>query len=336
MMDVGKLLDTFIQKGILVSVLNGDLKVKAAKGVATAKDIELIRENKQKILDYFSTASVPVQDHIHMSPLTSVSRNGANRFLLSFPQQRLWFIDQLQEQSCEYNMPMALKVVGSFCEETAERAISEIIRRHEPLRTIFVDEVGEPFQVLLEEFQFKLKVVKLDQTVNLSEREDAIRRLIVQDAQTPFDLSSDLMLRASFIQLEGSECKEGVLIFNMHHIATDGWSMEILKREFLAHYQALQRNEAVQLPHLPVQYVDFAHWQREWLDKGILDSQVEYWRKQLADTPRSHKLRLEYPRSPRKRYLGRLVTADRVARLDDLQQYAKKMALLCLCCCMVH
>ena len=323
MMDVGKLLDSFIQKGILVSILDGDLKVKAAKGVATAEDIELIRENKQKILDYFSAASVPGQDRVHAGPVTPVSRDGSNRFVLSFPQQRLWFIDRLQEQSCEYNMPMALKVAGPFCIETAQRAISEIIRRHEPLRTVFVDELGEPFQLLLEDFQFELKVVEMDRTTNLSEREDIIRSQIMQDAHKPFDLSQDLMLRASFIQLKKGERGEGVLIFNMHHVATDGWSMEILKREFLTLYQALRRHEAAQLPHLQVQYVDFAHWQREWLDTGILNGQIEYWQKQLAEVPQSHKLRLDYSRPPQKRYFGRLFTADRIARLDDLQQYAR-------------
>ncbi len=324
MMDIGKLLDSFIEKGILVSVLGGELKVKAAKGVATAEDIELIRENKQKILDYFSTVPASGQRRSHGNPIRPIGREEANRFMLSFPQQRLWFIDRLQGQSCEYNMPMALKVSGQFCEDTAKRAISEIVRRHEPLRTVFVEEEGEPFQVVRGDFQFKLDVVELDGVAGSSGRDVAIRDLIIRDAQTPFDLSSDLMLRASFIRLDPRESKEGVLIFNMHHIATDGWSMEILKREFLTLYQALQKHEAAHLPPLQVQYVDFAHWQREWLDNGALESQVNYWRKQLADAPQSHKLRLDNARPLQKRYLGRLYTAGQVARVNDLQQYANK------------
>ena len=234
---------------------------------------------------------------------------------LSFAQQRLWFIDRMEGGSPQYNMPAALMIQGEFNVTAAEQAIGRIIERHEPLRTVFSDKsaqqiVQETVQVICEQVLFKLgyhDLQKLDDPAQTTE----LNRLIKQDSHQPFDLTADVMLRAAYVHLAANK---GVLLFNMHHIASDGWSMGILLNEFTRLYQAES------LPALEVQYADYAHWQRQWLVGDVLQQQLDYWGKQLDEVTAVHSLPLDYARPAFKGYAGAQVMGHVPAPLSQQLQ----------------
>ncbi|WDE02114.1 non-ribosomal peptide synthetase [Thalassomonas actiniarum] len=230
---------------------------------------------------------------------------------LSFAQQRLWFIDQLQGSSVEYNMSAAFEIRGDFNADIAEQALSEIIRRHEVLRTVYIEQDEQTHQQILANFTFALTrhdLTPLDETAQKAE----LKALIDADMQKPFNLKEDLMVRASFVTFEQSQQNQtrGALIFNMHHIASDGWSMEVLIREFVSLYQSISTGSASDLPELEIQYADYAHWQREWLQGEVLEAQLSYWDKQLADVPPVHSLALDKPRAEMKQHTGASITGQ--------------------------
>lgn len=219
-----------------------------------------------------------------------------NYFPLSYAQTRLWFIDQLEGGSPQYNMPAAWKVSGEFNVEQAELALALLIDRHETLRTVFREMEGQPCQVILDEHPFKLKRLSL---THLSEAEQAseLAAQLVLDANLPFDLSQDLMIRATFVSLNNlGGKKQGVLLINTHHIAFDGWSDGILLTEFSTLYRQLAGSELARLAPLPLQYVDYAAWQKDWLAGDKMQQQLAYWGDQLADVPILHGIPLDYPR----------------------------------------
>ncbi|NQZ12812.1 MAG: AMP-binding protein, partial [Algicola sp.] len=225
----------------------------------------------------------------------------------SFAQQRLWFIDQMSGSSVQYNMPMALAFNGVFDENVVEQAFSRIIARHEPLRTVFVksDSDDGVMQHIRAEFEFALTNIDL-RGQSAQNQQLAVREAALNDANTPFDLSSDLMLRSTFIRLSAGE---GVLLFNMHHIASDGWSMGLMTSEFWSHYlsiksQFINAGEANPLPALPIQYADYAQWQQQFAKSGALDTQLDYWDQQLADLPQVHALPLDRTRPKEQGFEG--------------------------------
>ena len=201
---------------------------------------------------------------------------------LSFAQQRLWFIDQLEPESALYNMPGALRLEGELNVEALERSLQEIVRRHEALRTSFRATAGEPEQVINEEWRMELPVRDL-RPLPAEERMKAAERLACEEAARPFDLSRGPLLRCELLLL--SE-KEYVLVVNLHHIVTDGWSEGILIKELGALYRAYSMGDAAEYDPLPepeIQYADYAAWQRSYLSGEVLEREVEYWREQLQD-----------------------------------------------------
>lgn len=225
---------------------------------------------------------------------------------LSFAQQRLWFIDKLRGGSREYNMPVALEVVGDLDEKAASLAIQAVIDRHEVLRTVFYDSGDGVLQHIVEDPQFTLQQINLSHLSGQAQR-DQLERLLLNDAQQIFDLSRDLMVRVSSILLsEGSENapQKSVLMFNMHHIASDGWSMEILTKEFVTHYQGIVSGASVSMAPLEIQYADFAVWQRNFLQGDVLEAQSAYWQEQLEGIPSEHSLPLDFERPKTKQFEG--------------------------------
>jgi amino acid adenylation domain-containing protein len=200
---------------------------------------------------------------------------------LSFAQQRLWFIDQLEPNSLLYNIPAALRVEGPLRAEVLALCLGEIVRRHESLRTVFLSKEGSPVQVIQPAHPFQLAVVDLS---GLSEkvREPSALTLAAEEAARPFDLGLGPLLRSMLLRLADDD---HIALLTMHHIVSDGWSMGILIREVTALYAAFAENRSSPLPELPVQYVDFAVWQRGWLDQKVLESLTEYWRRRLAEAP---------------------------------------------------
>lgn len=231
---------------------------------------------------------------------------------LSFAQQRLWFIDKLQGGSSEYNMPVALEVVGALDEKAASLAMQRIIDRHEVLRTVFCDTDDEVLQHIVDKPHFTLQQIDLSHLSGQAQC-DQLRLLLLENAQQTFDLSRDLMVRASTILLSKSSensPKKSVMLFNMHHIASDGWSMEILTEEFVTHYQGIVSGQPVSMVPLEIQYADFAVWQRNLLQGDVLDTQLTYWQQQLEGIPSVHSLPLDFTRPKAKQFDGATLSAQ--------------------------
>ncbi|MCJ8274286.1 MAG: condensation domain-containing protein, partial [Psychrosphaera sp.] len=238
--------------------------------------------------------------------LLAIERDG-DKMPVSYTQQRLWFIDRMQGGTPEYNLPMAFEVTGQFNTALVTAVFNTIIERHEILRTVYLDEGQQTLQHIysLSAIDFAVKEHDLSHLTGEA-LAGQVKMLVETDIVTPFDLTSDLMLRVSYVK---KTAQSGVLIFNMHHIASDGWSMEVLTKEFFALYEAYSENKPNPLPPLAVQYVDYAYWQRDYLSGKVLDVQLDYWTQQLNELPAVHSLPLDYPRPQIKGHDGATITA---------------------------
>jgi amino acid adenylation domain-containing protein len=211
---------------------------------------------------------------------------------LSFAQARLWFLDQLQPNSAFYNIPLALRLSGQLNIAALQSSINEIIQRHEALRTNFATVEGQPVQVIASTLNCQLQVVNLLH-IRESEREIEAQRLVNEQANRPFNLEREPLLRGTVLQLGETEY---VLLLTMHHIISDGWSMGVFVRELTELYKAFCTGAPPSLPELPVQYADFALWQRQWLQGEILETQLDSWKEQLLDAPALLELPTDRPR----------------------------------------
>ena len=219
---------------------------------------------------------------------------------LSYGQQRLWFLDQLEPGNPVYNLPTGVRLKGALQLSALERSLNEIIRRHEALRTRFLTLDGEPVQVIDPELELRLEVVDLS-TLNEDERETEALKLAHATAALPFDLTTGPLLRATLLRLAA---EEHILLLTMHHIISDGWSLGVLVREVGALYRAFSEGSASPLPALPVQYLDYAVWQREQLTSEFLAEQLSYWREQLSGAPAVLGLPTDHVRPAVKSYRG--------------------------------
>jgi amino acid adenylation domain-containing protein len=209
-------------------------------------------------------------------PILPVSRE--NHLPLSFAQQRLWFIEQLQSDNPAYNITSAVRVQGNLNITALESCFQAIISRHESLRTGFSTVEGLPIQVISENLQFSLPVIDL-QTLSKSEQETQIQQFINQETQQTFDLTQVPLLRVIILQLSSTEY---VVIFTMHHIISDAWSTAVIIREIVALYPTFAEGKSLTLPELPIQYADFAIWQRQWLQGQVLENHLAYWKQKLG------------------------------------------------------
>ncbi len=219
---------------------------------------------------------------------------------LSFAQQRLWFIDQLEPGSPLYNIPVALRVEGRLDSAVLAHCLGEIVRRHEALRTVFTVRQGEPAQAVQPAAPFQLAVVDLA-ALPESRREAAALRLAADEAARPFDLTRGLLLRGMLLRLAADD---RFVTLTLHHIAGDGWSLRILIREITALYAAFAEGRPSPLPEPAVQYADFAAWQRSWLQGEILESEIAFWRRQLAGLPPLLGLPTDRPRPAAQSFRG--------------------------------
>ena len=213
---------------------------------------------------------------------------------LSFAQQRLWFLHHLEPDSANYNMPQALSLTGSLDVTALEKSLHHLIDRHEALHTCFVAVDGQPQGVVASSDSFNLVQINLCHLVD-EERETAVHNHITADSHRPFDLSNGPLLRAVLFHLSGTEY---VLYLNLHHIACDGWSFTIFYQELGQLYAAYTGSNSPNLPELPIQYSDFAAWQRHWLQGEVLGRQLTYWRQQLQAAPTLLDLPTDKPRRP--------------------------------------
>ncbi len=216
----------------------------------------------------------------------------ASIFPLSFGQQRLWFIHQLEPNLPLYNIPTAYRLKGNLNVVALEQCLNEIVRRHEALRTTFKIVNGQPMQIIHPKLIIELPVVNL-QMFPRDEREEGIVRLIEEEARHAFDLISSPLIRAQILRIEP---EEHILLLTIHHIVFDDWSMGVFYRELQVLYDAYREGKpSPLLPELPIQYADFAVWQRDWQEK-IFETQLTYWKQQLKGIPPILELPTDHPR----------------------------------------
>ncbi|HVG21000.1 MAG TPA: amino acid adenylation domain-containing protein, partial [Blastocatellia bacterium] len=239
------------------------------------------------------------QQGLQPTAITPSSRDG--ELPLSFAQQRLWFINQMETGSSAYNVPYAVRLTGPLNVAALGRSLSEIIRRHEVLRTTFVSLKGRPRQVIAEAGPLSLPTVDLSD-MRRDDREAEAQRLTAEEASLGFDLSRGPLLRVKLIRLKEAE---NVVLLTLHHIVSDGWSIGVLVREVSALYEAYGKGEESTLPELRIQYADFAKWQREWLQGEVLDKQMRYWREKLKGPLPVLELPTDRPRPLIQTYRGR-------------------------------
>jgi amino acid adenylation domain-containing protein len=230
--------------------------------------------------------------------IAAVPRDG--RLELSFAQQRLWLLDQIEPGGFQYNVSQALRLSGPLQRDALERALGGLVARHESLRTTFAGAGGRPVQVIHPPEPAVLEVTELDR-FDPAEREARARRAVADAAQRPFDLARGPLVRATLIALDEDD---HVLVAVMHHIVSDGWSMGVFTRELSALYDAFSRGEESPLEELPLQYADFAAWQRGWLEGDVLEGQLAYWRDRLAGLAPVLELPTDRPRPAERRGRG--------------------------------
>ncbi len=223
-------------------------------------------------------------------PIVPVSRD--QKLPLSFAQQRMWFLDQLEPGSPLYNIPNAVRMSGSLDIGALQASLNEIIRRHEILRTSIATVNGEAVLHIENELKINIPLIDLSQ-LNEEERQKEISRLSQEEATKPFRLDQAPLLRATLLKLKDDDY---IFLFTMHHIVSDGWSTGVLIKEIVPLYSAFRENLPAPLPPLKIQYADFAHWQRHWLSGEVLEEHIEYWRKQLGGAPPYLELPTDRPR----------------------------------------
>jgi amino acid adenylation domain-containing protein len=239
-----------------------------------------------------------VRDRAEPPPIEPAAREG--RLPLSSAQERLWFIDRMEPGSAVYNIPVAWRLAGALDVDALERALGEIVRRHEALRTTFAEADGAPVQVIAPFGGFALPVEDLS-GLSEADREAAVGQHAGEEARRPFDLAAGPLFRAALLRL-GAE--EHVLLLSVHHIVADGWSMGVLYRELSALYGAYRAGGESPLPELGVQYADYAVWQREHGEGEALERHLAYWRERLAGVPELLELPTDHPRPAAQTFRG--------------------------------
>ncbi len=244
--------------------------------------VELRTQLMQRI--YENKAALPSQ------PILPVART-ATTFPLSFAQQRLWFLDQLQGNPT-YTIPLSVKLSGPLQPTLFEQCLNEVIKRHEILRTTYHAKDGLPFQVIAPSLTFTLDMKDLT-ALPPKEQEMAVQQLAIEEARRLFHLSEGPLVRAALLRLHATE---HVLLLSQHHIISDRWSLGVWLQEIAELYRAGLNSQPSSLPPLPIQYVDYAHWQRQWLSGDLLDEQLHYWMEHLRDAPMVLELPGDHPR----------------------------------------
>ncbi|QHG14907.1 non-ribosomal peptide synthetase [Nostoc sp. ATCC 53789] len=278
--------------GIKIWLEGGQLNYRAPKGVMNPDLKNKLLGRKSEILAFLEEAQIATDSSFE--PIPSIERS--EELPLSFAQQRMWFLYQLESQSPFYNEGLQLRVAGVLNVEALQQSINEIICRHEILRTTFPAVDGKPLQIISPSLTINIPVLDLQ---GLEESE--VQQIVTKEARQPFDLSNGPLLRVTLLRL-GSESH--VLVLIMHHIITDGWSMGIFIQELSTLYRGFTLNSPLLLAELPIQYADFAVWQRQWLTEEIQKQQLNYWKQQLADAPPLLELPTDKPRPAVQTFCG--------------------------------
>jgi amino acid adenylation domain-containing protein len=247
-------------------------------------------------------------------------RSTAQPLPLSFAQERLWFLEQLDPENRAYRIPVAIRLRGKLSHESLERSLIEIVRRHEALRTAFrlLDE--GPVQVVEDAADFHMWIADLRE-IDEVDRENQMHRLVQTEIEQRLDLAAGRLFRAGLVQLAA---EEHVLVLTMHHIISDGWSLGVLVGELSTLYEANRNHREAPLTELPIQYGDYALWQRQWLQGDLLEQQLSYWREQLKGAQAVLDLPTDKPRQVAQTFNGALeslkLPAELAQALSSLSQ----------------
>jgi len=283
-----------------------DLCCNAPSQTLTPDLLQELKERKSELLTFLHNANTVTRSAL--PPILAAPRE--KDLPLSFAQQRLWFLNQLEPNSSAYNIPAAYRLTGHLNLNALEQSLNEIIRRHEILRTTFASTEVELKQVISSNIALTLPIIDL-QELPPDEKESKAQQIATEAAQQPFDLTTSSLFSSLFrAQLLCLSDQEHILLLNFHHIIFDGWSFNIFFQELTTLYQAFSTDQPSPLPKLPVQYADFAHWQREWLQGEVLESQLNYWKQQLSGSLPVLQLPTDYPRPPVQTYPGAYQTLE--------------------------
>ncbi|HEY0726768.1 MAG TPA: amino acid adenylation domain-containing protein, partial [Pyrinomonadaceae bacterium] len=248
---------------------------------------------------------------LHAPPIVPAPRDGG--LALSFSQQRLWFLYQLEPSTSAYNIPTAVRLTGSLDSDALRRTLNELVRRHEILRTYYGMADGRPAQFVGPPIDLSIELLDLSELAD-GDRESRMLEVAEEEARKPFDLTRAPLLRAGLVRLGP---QEHVLLLTVHHIVSDGWSQGVMVREVGKLYQAFSEGKESPLEELPVQYADFAQWRRNWLTGDVLDQQLAYWRRQLAGDLPALDLPTDRPRPEVQSFRGATLTTTLRPGLSD-------------------
>ncbi len=293
------------------------LRINAPAGVMSPEVQEELAARKTELLDFLKEASLGTR--LLPPPIDRTPRD--KELPLSFAQMRLWLLDRLSPETATYIIQECFRLKGEFNLAAFEQSLTDIVRRHEALRTCFLTVDGRPVQKIAPPEPFQICVVDLQGLPEAAQQEAA--RLALADARRPFDLSKAPLIRATLLKLAA---EEQVLLLMMHHIVFDEWSFGVFERELSVLYKAFLRGQASPLPELPIQYADFAVWQREWLQGEVLQAQLDYWKEKLGGNLPVLELPMDRPRPGLLTHNGSIVTfllspdlAERLKTLSRLE-----------------
>ena len=317
-----ELLSRLDELGIELWVEEGELYYETLQGDLPDSLLQDISNNKPKILDFFKETDE--EENLSSLPIKPVPREAD--LPLSFAQQRLWFLDQLEPDNAFYNIPIAVCLDGPLNVFALHQTFGALVARHESLRTRFITQDGEPIQLIdpirsidhsghpaERTTSVPMPIVDL-QALPTAMVEQHAKSLTQQEAQLPFSLSKDPLIRIQVLRLGDNE---HYVLLTLHHIVSDGWSMGVLVDEVATLYAAFCEDRPSPLPPLPIQYADFAHWQRQWLQGDVLNQQLGYWKTQLTGIPELLELPTDRPRPPVQTYAGDLYTFELDSTLTE-------------------
>ncbi len=301
MTPISDLLARIRSKNIALRVEGERLRFVAPRGALSDSLRSELKQRKAELLEFLHDNQLEAGDR--KEEIVAVTRPA--EVPLSFAQQRLWFLDRLEGAGTTYHICGALRIDGPMDREALRQSLSEIVRRHEALRTVFRERKGKASQHILPPSALPLGEVDLRHLPS-DESEAALQAHIRDDMLRPFDLEQGPLLRFELLRLR-DDC--AALVFTLHHIIADGWSLSILSKEFVALYQAFAAGQKPSLPELPVQYADFALWQRRMQDHPSFRAHEDFWREVLADAPPTLSLPTDRPRPLQQSFRGATVTA---------------------------
>lgn len=312
-----KLMGRLRELGCRISADGDNLRLRKTKNDIPAELIQQIKINKTEILAFLNTAkdqAVTSQKDIPKLPTNALKQ-------LSFAQQRLWFLGQIENSNATYNMPMSLQLEGKLNVDALFESLAYVIDRHESLRMYFPTVEGQPKIRIKNIENFNILSVQYLSNLDQPTQSIMVQTLINNHVQEPFNLKTGPLFKAKLLQLKDDQF---ILLLNMHHISSDGWSIGIFIRELCHAYLTFSQGQKPTLEPLPIQYSDFATWQRNWLQGEVLETQINYWKKQLKDAPPRLELPTDYPRPPIQSYKGshysHTLTPELTEQLKTLSQ----------------